>query len=142
MTDAEASELAQRLERMEGQIRELRALLAQREAARAVHEPPEPYAAKLEIPTAHPHIVHIPGVQGGEPIVRGAYKTVWGIVELFQQGCTPEQIVEDKGAPLTLAQVYDALSYYYDNQGAIDSVLARQNAAVSSSLPVHPQKIG
>ncbi len=134
MTDAEALDLAQRLERLEAQIHELRAMLAQREAARAVHEPPEPYAAQLEIPTAHPHIVRIPGVQGGEPIVRGVIKTVRGIVELTRLGQTPQEIVDEFGDGLMLAHIYDALSYYYDNQAEMEEIFAKHAEALQEII--------
>jgi len=147
MTETELHQILERLERLEAEVRQLKEAVRQFIAAKAetapagdamaLHEPTEPYATepteKKIIPTAHPHIVCIPGVQGGTPIVRGAYKTVWGIVELFHQGRTPEQIVEDKGEPLTLAQVYDALSYYYDNKEEIEGIISRQNAAMEEA---------
>jgi uncharacterized protein (DUF433 family) len=116
---------------------ELEAAL-KRDAERAARLGLKPYesppAPKEIFQTAHPYVVKIPGVQGGTPIIRDVYKTVWGIVELFQQGRTPEQIVQDKGEPLTLAQVYDALSYYFDNKGEIDQEIAEQNAALKEII--------
>ena len=142
MTDAELTQLLERLARLEDEVKQLTALVKELTAptgeAKALREQGGAYATddKQITLTAHPHIVRISGVQGGTPIVRNAYKTVWGIVELFQQGRTPEQIVEDKGQPLTLAQVYDALSYYYDNQEEIDGIIARQNAALEEIVRI------
>lgn len=159
MTEAELNQILQRLERLEAEVRQLaeavrQLIAAERKSllpgspageAMAVREPAEPYTPapkeKEIIPTAHPHIVKIPDVQGGTPIVRGAYKTVWGIVELFQQGRTPEQIVEDKGEPLTLAEVHDALSYYYDNKEEIDHIITRQNAALEDITRISHEKL-
>ncbi len=144
MTEAELNQILQRLERLEAEVRQLaeavrQVLSAKAESeptddAMALHEPIAPYPVapqeKNILPTAHPHIVKIPGVQGGEPIVRGVTRTVRGIVELSQRGLTPQQILEGWEGRLTLAQVYDALSYYYDNQEEIDQLIAEHKAAL------------
>ncbi len=88
------------------------------------------YSVRPPIATDHPHIVRIEGVQSGEPIVRGVYVTVRGIVELTQQGQTPAQIVEEHAPLLSLAQVYDALSYYYDHQAEIETYIWEQQEAL------------
>jgi hypothetical protein len=48
----------------------------------------------------------------------------------------PEELVR-RFAHLTLAQVYDALSYYYDHQGEIDAEIERNlgEDAVAAQLP-------
>jgi|GEM_PF-169064 len=80
--------------------------------------------------TDHPHIIRVEGVQGGKPIVRGKSVTVQTIVALFKQDLSPEKIVEDYDGVLTLAEVHDALSYYYDHPGEIDQYLAENRAAL------------
>jgi uncharacterized protein (DUF433 family) len=47
---------------------------------------------------------------------------------VLRQGMTPEELVAEFGH-LTLAQVYDALSYYYDKQGEIEEDLAANTEA-------------
>jgi len=149
MTETELNQILQRLERLEAEVRQLAEAVRQLKTAgtedtrqsspagEMLREPAETYSAdKKTIPTAHPHVVRIPGVQGGEPIIRGAYKTVRGIVELTFQGRTPAQILEDKGEPLTLAQVYDALSYYYDNREEMDEIIARHKAALEEIIQI------
>jgi uncharacterized protein (DUF433 family) len=42
---------------------------------------------------------------------------------VLRQGVTPEELVAEFHH-LTLAQVYDAISYYYDNQAEVDRDLA------------------
>ena len=91
--------------------------------------PLPPNEPKPVIDTDHPYIIRIPGKLGGEPIIREAHKTVRGIVELTRLGMTPQQIVDDYGGELTLAQVYDALSYHYDHQEETEVNLARHAAA-------------
>ena len=67
--------------------------------------------------TAHPYIVHDPSIYGGEPIVEGTRTGVRHIILLFQSGKDPEEIASIHR--LTLAQVYDAISYFYDNEAEI-----------------------
>ena len=61
-------------------------------------------------------------ILSGEPIIKGTRTPVRSIVEKTRIGYSPEDIV--RGSPyLTLAQIYDALSYYYDNQAEIDDYI-------------------
>lgn len=60
--------------------------------------------------------------KSGEPIIKGTRTTVRAIVENWRLGYTPEEIV--RGLPhLTLAQVFEAMSYYYDNQAEVDDYI-------------------
>ncbi|MBI4785553.1 MAG: DUF433 domain-containing protein [Chloroflexi bacterium] len=79
--------------------------------------------------TAHPHIIRIPGVQGGEPIVRDAYVTVRTIVEQTRLGTTSQELLEGH-PPLTLAGIYDALSYYYDHKEEMDQIIEENRQAL------------
>jgi len=67
--------------------------------------------------TAHPYIVRDPSIYGGEPIVEGTRTGVRHIILLFQAGKDPEEIAAIHR--LSLAQVYDAISYFYDNEAEI-----------------------
>jgi len=59
---------------------------------------------------------------------------VRAIVENWRLGLSPHQIVE--ALPyLTLSQVHEAMSYYYDNQDEIDSYIQQND--VPDDL-VHP----
>ena len=51
-------------------------------------------------------------------------------------GRLPAQIVEDYDGVLTLSQVYDALSYFYEHQGEIEQDIARNRATLRKG----PQK--
>jgi uncharacterized protein (DUF433 family) len=86
--------------------------------------------------TDHPHIVRSEGVHGGRPVVRGAGVSVQAIIEQTRLGRSPAQIIEDYDGVLTLAQVYDALSYFYEHQGEIEQDIARNRAALRKG----PQK--
>lgn len=86
--------------------------------------------------TSHAHIVRIPGVHGGRPVVRGTGVSVQTIVEQSQSARSPQQIVEDFEDVLTLAQVYDALSYYYEHQAEIDRSFTQNREALWQGSPI------
>lgn len=70
------------------------------------------------------YITSEPGIQGGEPIIKGTRTPVRSIVEKWRLGYAPEEIVQ--ALPhLTLAQVFEALSYYSDNQAEINEHIER-----------------
>ena len=64
------------------------------------------------------YIVSDPDHRRGRPRIRGTGITVHNIAEDVNNGMTIEQIVE--AFELTSAQVYAALSYYYDHKETID----------------------
>jgi len=68
--------------------------------------------------TAHPYIIRDSALYGGEPIIEGTKTGVRHVILLFQAGKDPEEIADIHR--LSLAQVYDALSYYYDNDAEIE----------------------
>jgi uncharacterized protein (DUF433 family) len=67
--------------------------------------------------TGHPYIVRDSSIYGGEPIIEGTRTGVRHIILLFQSGQDPEEIADSQR--ITLAQVYDAISYFYDNEAEI-----------------------
>jgi uncharacterized protein (DUF433 family) len=67
--------------------------------------------------TTHPYIIRDSDLYGGEPIVEGTRTAVRHITLLFQSGKDPEEIANTQR--ITLAQVYDAISYFYDNEAEI-----------------------
>ena len=81
------------------------------------------------VQTTHPYIVRIEGVRGGEPMVQSAHVTVRTIVEQTRLGTPPEEFVEDH-PPMTLAEFYDALSYYYDHTEEMEEIIEENNAAL------------
>ncbi len=75
--------------------------------------------------TAHPHIVRDSSIYGGEPIVAGTRTSVRHIILLFQSGKDPEEIANIQR--LSLAQVYDAISYFYDNEAEIEHYIRNES---------------
>lgn len=74
--------------------------------------------------TDHPYIVSDVAILSGVPIVTGTRTPVRAIAELWKFGVTPEEIVI-RLPHLTLAQVFDALSYYQDHREEIDQDILR-----------------
>jgi uncharacterized protein (DUF433 family) len=57
-------------------------------------------------------------------VIAGTKFPVRSVVSyVLRQGVTPEELVAEF-PHITLAQVHDALSYYYDNQREVDGDLA------------------
>lgn len=81
-----------------------------------------PLAQKLKI--KHPYIISIKTHCGGSPVIMGTKFPVRSVVfYILKQGMTPEELVKEF-SHLTLPQVYDALSYYYENREEIDNDLS------------------
>lgn len=90
-----------------------------------------------EIKTEHPHIVRIMRPAGEDAVIAGTRISVWFIVRQLRTGDTPEGIVESL-PHLTLAGVYDAISYYHDHRDEIDPIIAygdRQAAKYDALAP-------
>ena len=74
--------------------------------------------------TEHLYVVREDGILSGEPIIKGTRTPVRAIVETWRLGVAPEDI-PSRLPHLTLAQVFDALSYYSDHQDEIDAHIER-----------------
>lgn len=79
------------------------------------------------VKTEHPHIVRLEGVCGGEPVIDGLRVSVRHVATLHQQGDALADIAEALG--LSEAQVFHALSYYFDHREEIDALIAQEERA-------------
>ena len=71
----------------------------------------------------HPYIVSRKGYCGGSPVITGTKFPVRSVINyVLRQGLSPEELVKEF-SHLTLAQIYDALSYYYDHKEEVDREL-------------------
>lgn len=70
--------------------------------------------------TNHPHIVKVQGVCENKPIIRGTRITVRHIAVMFKAGDTPDEILQAY-PHLKPAQIYDAISFYFDHQDEIET---------------------
>ena len=80
------------------------------------------------------YITRQPEILSGEPIIAGTRTPVRAIVENWRLGIKPEEIPLHL-PHLTLAQVFDALSFYLDNQTEINEYIERNH--IPDEL-VHP----
>jgi uncharacterized protein (DUF433 family) len=74
------------------------------------------------VTTEHPYIVRDLGIGQGEPIILGTAVRVRILVEYWREGTSPEELLQ-AFPHLTLAQVFDALSYYQDHQPEIHALI-------------------
>jgi uncharacterized protein (DUF433 family) len=65
----------------------------------------------IETQTLDGLIIKNPQLHNGRPVVAGTGNTVRAIAIMYKQGYSPEDISSE--LPLSLAQVYAALTYYH-----------------------------
>ena len=80
------------------------------------------------------YVTRQPEILSGEPVITGTRTPVRAIVENWRLGIRPEEIPLHL-PHLTLAQVFDALSFYLDNQAEINEYLERNH--ISDDLVHH-----
>ena len=81
----------------------------------------------VAIKTEHPHIVRLDGVCGGEPVIDGLRVTVRHVVTLHRQGESAVDCAQALG--ISEAQVFHALSYFFDHQDEILALIAQEEQA-------------
>lgn len=76
----------------------------------------------MDTTVAYRYIESKPGVVGGEPVIKGTRVSVRTIVLTWRRGVPPEEI-PNSFPTITLAQVFEALSYFSDNQEEINAYI-------------------
>jgi uncharacterized protein (DUF433 family) len=84
--------------------------------------------------TEYKYIVRNNEILGGEPLIKETRTTVRAIVESWRLGLSPEEIVIHM-PHLTLAQVFEALSYYSDHQTEINEHIEKNQISADK---IHP----
>lgn len=84
--------------------------------------------------TVSRYVTRNPEILSGEPIIMGTRTSIRAIVGLWRMGIMPEEIISHL-PHLTLAQVFDALSFFLDHQLEINEYIERNQ--VPDEL-VHP----
>lgn len=79
---------------------------------------------RQQLEPQHPYIEIVNETLGPSALIKGTRVTVNNIVAYTRLGETPESMTQEIMPHLTLAQVYDALSYYHDHRAEIDYELA------------------
>jgi uncharacterized protein (DUF433 family) len=77
----------------------------------------------MSVEPQHAYVEKVAGRCGGQPVIRGTRIPVWAIVECYQSGLTPEEILSHY-PHLTLSRIFDALGYFDDNRQEIEDDLA------------------
>jgi len=88
----------------------------------------------MVVETSSRYITRNSEILSGEPIITGTRTSVRAIAGLWRLGIMPEEILSHL-PHLTLAQVFDALSFYLDHQTEINEYIERNQ--VPDEL-VHP----
>ena len=92
------------------------------------------------LPTYDRHIVVSPGVRSGKPRISGRRITVADIATwVLQQNQSVNDLVQEYN--LTPAQIYAALTYYYDHRAEIDQREAEDLAAAEALWQRFPSKL-
>jgi uncharacterized protein (DUF433 family) len=68
----------------------------------------------------HAYIEVVEKITGSQAMIKGTRVPVSIIIGYLRMGETPKSLVDNILPHLTLAQVYDALSYYHDHQDEIE----------------------
>jgi uncharacterized protein (DUF433 family) len=92
--------------------------------------------------TEYAHIVHTPGLFGGEARVEGHRIRVRDVMAARDlAGMAPEEIASVVYPELTLAQVYAALAYYEDHRDEIVGASQRETSLVEAFRRAHPDLV-
>ena len=90
--------------------------------------------------TISKHIELTPGVLGGKPRIAGHRISVQNVVIWHERlGLSADEIATEYG--LSLADVYAALTYYYDHRKAIDRALQAGEELVDELRKHSPSKL-
>lgn len=88
---------------------------------------------KMKTVAEHPYVTRVKGVCGGEPVIRGTRIAVRIVAQDWRAGLSPEEIRE-RYPHLTLAQVFDALSYMEDHDEEMDRLIERNRLVYEKGL--------
>lgn len=77
----------------------------------------------MTVKAEHGYIERTDGRVGGRAAIKGTRIPVWAVVELYQSGLTPEEILAHY-LQLTLSRIFDALGYFDDHRREIEEDIA------------------
>ena len=89
----------------------------------------------------HPYVTIVTEVKGGSPVIVGTRTKVMDIAVRYEfGGMTPDQIIE-QFSHLTLAQVHDSLSYYYEHKCELDAAYKKDQIIVNELRKHYPSRL-
>jgi len=74
----------------------------------------------------HPYITYKEDIGGGKAIISGTRTRVSNIIAYYKLGLSAEELAKEF-PHLTLSQIYDALSYYYEHREEIDKEIDEES---------------
>ena len=84
----------------------------------------------------HPYITSRQDVGAGRPIIAGTRTRVANIVAYYKHGLSPEELAREF-PHLSLSQIHDTLSYYYEHRPDIDREIEEE---LEGNMKVQPSK--
>ena len=91
--------------------------------------------------TSHPHIVINQDACGGSPIIEGTRTRVIDIaIEYEVLGRSPDEIIRSH-PHVSLYQIHDALSFYYENRDELDQKIKQDQDFVTRLKGKFPSKM-
>ena len=91
--------------------------------------------------TKHPYISIDPKISGGQPVIKGTRIRVMDIAIKYElMGQSADKII-DEYPHLKLEQVYDALSYYYENKNIFDKKYREDQSFLTQLKKQYPSKL-
>ncbi len=91
--------------------------------------------------TSHPYIVINKDVCGGSPIIEGTRTRVLDIaIEYELLGRSPDEIIRSH-PHVSLHQIHDALSFYYENRGELDRKIKHDREFIPKLKEKFPSKM-
>ena len=74
----------------------------------------------------HPYITIDKNIGLGDPIIIGTRTRIKNIIAYYKLGYSPEELVREF-PHLSLSQIHDALSFYYENMEQIDREIENES---------------
>ena len=94
----------------------------------------------MAVKTLDTHIIQDFGVAGGKPRIAGHRITVANIIVWHERmGLSADEIAAEYD--LSLADVYAALTYYFDHQQEIDDSIRATEQVVEEMKPQYPSRL-
>ena len=91
--------------------------------------------------TSHPYIVIKKDVCDGSPIIEGTRTRVIDIVIEYEVlGRSPDEIIRSH-PHVSLYQIHDALSYYYENRDELDRKIKQDQEVITRLKGQFPSKV-
>jgi len=82
----------------------------------------------------HPYVTSRKDIGAGSPIIAGTRTKIANIVAYYKLGLSPEELAREL-PHLSLSQIHDALSFYYEHRQEIDREIEEELEEKVKGLP-------